>query len=127
EVADVHANTLAFLGPFEIDSKGRTLFMRIRSSGIPLDVALVPRSTGDAWRRQYQNNASVPLPPAQPIAAATVPAEADADRSMALPPGQYYVVIDNSPFVGQVAPPPSGPLFDAVARVSYVISMGDSP
>jgi hypothetical protein len=56
-----------------------------------------------------------------------VPADADSDRSVPLPAGQYYVVVDNSPYVGQVAPPPSGPLFDPVARVSYVISMGDAP
>jgi hypothetical protein len=127
ETAEVHANTLDFLGPFEIDSKGRMLFVRIRSAGIALDVAVMPRAAGDAWRRQYQNNPGVPLPPQPPIVSGVVPPDVDADRSVALPPGQYYVVIDNSPFVGQAAPPPSGPLFDSVARVSYVISMGDAP
>jgi hypothetical protein len=127
ETADVHANALDFLGPVEIDGKGRTLFVRIRSAGIPLDLAIVPRSAGDTWRRQYQFNAGVPLPPSPPVASSTVPADADSDRSVPLPAGQYYVVVDNSPYVGQVAPPPSGPLFDPVARVSYVISMGDAP
>jgi hypothetical protein len=127
ETAEVHSNMLDFLGPVEIDDKGRMLFVRMRSTGIPLDVAIVSRSTGDAWRRQYQNNAGVPLPPSPPIASSTVPADADTDRSMPLPPGQYYVVVDNSPYVGQVAPPPAGPIFDPVARVSYVISMGDAP
>ena len=127
ETADVHTNALDFLGPVEIDTKGRMLFVRMRSAGIPIDVAVVPRTTGDTWRRQYQNNAGVPLPPMQPIASAIVPPDADTDRSMALPAGQYYVVVDNSPYIGQVAPPPAGPLFDAVARVSYVISMGDAP
>ena len=127
EIAEVHSNTLDFLGPFEIDGKGRMLFIHIRSIGLALDVAVMPRAAGDAWRRQYQNNAGVPLPPAQPVVSGFVAADTDADRSVALPPGQYYVVIDNSPFVGQVAPPPAGPLFDPVARVSYLISMGDAP
>jgi hypothetical protein len=127
ETAEVHSNTLDFLGPFEIDGKGRMLFARMRSASIPLDIAVVPRSTGDAWRRQYQNNAGVPLPPSPPVATSTIPPDADTDRSMALPPGQYYLVVDNSPYVGQVAPPPAGPIFDPVARVSYVISMGDVP
>jgi hypothetical protein len=127
ETAEVHSNTLDFLGPVEIDGKGRALFVRMRSEGIPLDLAIVPRAAGDAWRRQYQNSAGVPLPPSPPIASSTVPPDADTDRSMALPPGQYYVVVDNSPFVGQVAPPPAGPIFDPIARVSYVISMGDAP
>jgi len=127
ETADVHANTLDFLGPFEIDEPGRMLFVKIRSAGIPLDVAVVSRSTGDAWRRQYQNNPGVPVPPSAPVVAGVVPPDTDADRSVALPRGQYYVVIDNSPYVGQVSPPASGPIFDSVARVSYVISMGDAP
>ncbi len=127
ETADVHSGALDFLGPVEIDGKGRMLFVRIRSAGIPLDLAVVPRAAGDEWRRQYQNNAGVPLPAMPPLASSTVPPDADTDRSMALPAGQYYVVVDNSPYVGQVAPPPAGPLFDPVARVSYVISMGDAP
>ena len=126
EASEVHANTLDFLGPFEIDTSGRMLFVKIRSAGIPLDVAVVPRSTGDTWRRQYQNNPGVPLPPSSPIASAVVPADTDADRSLALPQGQYYLVVDNSPYVGQVAPPATGPLFEAIARVSYLVSMGDA-
>jgi hypothetical protein len=127
EAAEVHANTLDFIGPFEIDTSGRMLFVKIRSTGIPLDVAVVSRTVGDAWRRQYQNNPGVPLPPSPPIVSGIVSPDVDTDRSVALPQGQYYVVVDNSPFVGQVAPPPTGPLFDALARVSYLISMGDAP
>src|SRR5438552_1247869 len=72
ESAEVHSNTLDFLGPFEIDQSGRVLFVKIRSTGLPLDVAVMPRSAGDAWRRQYQNNPGVPLPPSQPIATSVV-------------------------------------------------------
>ena len=102
------------------------LFVHIRSTSIALDVAVMTRAAGDTWRRQYQNNAGV-RSPVQPIVSGFVAADADADRSVALPLGQYYVVIDNSPFVGQVAPPPAGPLFDPVAQVSYLVSMGDAP
>ena len=59
-----------------------------------------------------------------------MPPDVDTYRSVALPPGQYYVVIDNSPYVGQAAPPASNPLFEPVARVSYLVSMEmllDSP
>ncbi len=127
ETAEVHANTLDFLGPFEIDGPGRMLFVKLRSAGIAIDVAVVPRSSGDAWRRQYQNNPGVPLPSSAPIVAGVVPADTDADRSVALPKGQYYVVVDNSPYVGQTSPPASVDLFGPVARVSYLVSMGDAP
>jgi len=126
ENAEVHGNMLDFLGPFEIDGSGRMLFVKIRSAGIPLDVAVTTRMAGDAWRRQYQNQRGVPPPPGPPIVAGIVPADVDTDRSIALPQGQYYLVVDNSPYVGQTAPPVS-PLFDPVARVSYLISMGDAP
>jgi hypothetical protein len=58
--------------------------------------------------------------------AGVVPPDVEADRSIALPQGQYYLVVDNSPYVGQTAPPANA-LFDPVARVSYLISMGDAP
>jgi hypothetical protein len=127
ETAELHNNTLDFLGPFEIDRSGRMLFVRIRSSGIALDAAIVPRAVGDAWRRDYQSRAQVPLPPSAPIVAAVIPSDADTDRSVGLPEGQYYVVVDNSPYVGQAAPPERGSLFDVPAQVSYWVSMGDAP
>lgn len=127
ETTEIHLNMLDFLGPFEIDASGRMLFVKMRSAGIPIDVAVVPRATGDPWRRQYENGAGVPMPPSLPIVAGVVPPDVDSDRSVALPQGQYYVVIDNSPYVGQAAPPAMNPLFEPVARVSYLVSMGDAP
>jgi len=126
EMAEVHGNMLDFLGPFEIDRSGRMLFTKIRSTGVALDVAVTTRAAGDAWRRQYQSQRGVPLPPGPPIVAGVIPRDVETDRSIALPQGQYYLVVDNSPYVGQAVPPASV-LFDPVARVSYLISMGDAP
>jgi hypothetical protein len=126
EMAEVHGNMLDFLGPFEIDRAGRMLFVKIRSTGLALDVAVTTRSAGDAWRRQFQSQRGVPLPPGPPIVAGVVSADVETDRSIALPQGQYYLVVDNSPYVGQTSPPLNA-LFDPVARVSYLISMGDAP
>jgi hypothetical protein len=126
ETAEVHGTMLDFLGPFEIDRSGRMLFVKFRSTGVALDVAVTTRTAGDAWRRQYQSQRGVPLPPGPPIVAGVIPADVDTDRSIALPQGQYYLVVDNSPYVGRTAPP-ANPLFDPVARVSYLIAMGDAP
>jgi hypothetical protein len=127
ETAELHANTLDFLGPFEVDRSGRMLFVRTRSAGVALDAAIVTRAVGDAWRREYQKRAQVPLPPAPPIVAGVIPPDTDVDQKVALPEGQYYVVVDNSPFVGQAAPPLSGPLFDVAVQVSYWVTLGDVP
>lgn len=128
ESADVHANMLDFLGPFEIDTTGRLLYLRLSVSGPAVDVAVVPRDSGEVWRRQFQEHAGVPLPPSPPLVAGVVNPGVDTERSVPLPRGQYYVVIDNSPYVGQVAPPPTPlGLFDNPARTTYLVSMGDAP
>lgn len=128
ESADVHVNMLDFLGPFEIDQTGRSLFVRLSVQGPAVDVAVIPRDTGEVWRRQFQEHAGVPLPPSPPLVAGVVTPGQDTERSVPLPRGQYYVVIDNSASVGQVSPPvtPLG-LFDSPARTTYLVSMGDAP
>ena len=44
-----------------------------------------------------------------------------------LPPGLYYVVLDNTQYAGLVSPPmqPLNPLYDPIARVSYVAQVGE--
>jgi len=66
--------------------------------------------------------------PSPTISAGVVPPDADTDRSVALPPGQYNVIIDNPPYSDKLVPPASNPLSEPVARVSYLVSMmGDAP
>jgi hypothetical protein len=128
ETADVHVNMLDFLGPFEIDGNGRMLFVRQKTIGPSVDIAVVPRDVGETWRRQFQTAPGIPLPTAPPIAAGVVTATDESERALALPRGQYYLVVDNSPYVGAVAPPTAlGGLLDPVARVSSLVSMGDAP
>jgi hypothetical protein len=45
-----------------------------------------------------------------------------------LPPGQYYVVIDNSAVIGTVAPPwsPMNVLGSGGAALSYSVELGDA-
>jgi hypothetical protein len=70
----------------------------------------------------------VPLPPSPPLVAGVVTPGQDTERSVPLPRGQYYVVIDNSASVGQVSPPPTPlGLFDSPARTTYLVTMGDAP
>jgi hypothetical protein len=60
------------------------------------------------------------------IVSGVIPPDTDTDRSVALPQGQYHVVVDNSPYVGQAALPALNPFFEPVAHVSYLFSMGDA-
>ena len=46
-------------------------------------------------------------------------------RAVPVPPGMYYVVFDNTPTAGQVAPPVNA-LDDRAAVVNYLIEIGDT-
>lgn len=128
DTVDVHARSAEFLGPFEVDGNGRTLFVRTQVSGPAVDLAIVPRDVGEVWRRQYEAELFVRPPPSPPIVTAVAQPGPDLERPVALPRGQYYLVVENSDAFGQVQPPPVLPLVgDAPARVSYLVSLGDTP
>lgn len=125
DVAEVQPGMLDFLGPFEIESSGRSLSLQIRSARVPLRAAIVPRDQGDAWRRKFQNAPGVPPPPAQPIAFTQIPADVDTVRPIALPKGQYFVVLDNAAGGGQGLPAPL-PILSPVARANYLVWIADT-
>ncbi len=126
----VHSGERDFIGPVTIDGSGRALYLQMHLDGVPaVDVFVVPKSEGDAsLQLYYQYGASGPLA-YPPRFADVVQAGVEYQRSLPLPAGMYYVVIDNTPSAGQAAPP--APLFGAVADVpavaSYVIQTGDAP
>jgi len=65
---------------------------------------------------------------APPIAAFVIPPGIEQKHRVRLPVGQYYVVIDNSSRVGQVAPPwsPIQMFGGGTAIVSYSVELGDA-
>ncbi len=126
ETTEIHQNQRDFLGPFEVAEAGQTLTMMLSLSGPPVDVMVITKGTGDAWRDFYQRGPMGMGPPPGPIIAGgpLQPGPTDT-RRFALAPGLYYVVIDNTATAGIVSPPTSlfNPLGDAVARVSYVAQL----
>lgn len=125
ESVDIHGNQRDYLGPFEVSS-GQSLFLTMTLQGPSVDVMIVDKRTGDSWREMYQTGLPLAGPPG-PVAGGNVQtAGPSATKRYVLPPGLYYVVIDNTPFAGIVAPPtqPLIPIFDPIARVSYVAQVG---
>jgi hypothetical protein len=127
ERIEVHARQREFLGPFEVDSQGRALFLTIGVDGAEgVDVMVVPRDAGDQWLSLYIHQ-PMTTPPAYPPLLADVALSAQPYRKM-LPvaKGRYYVVIDNTATAGRIAPPPN--LFDdRAALVNYAVELGDAP
>lgn len=127
ETVDVHANERDYLGPFEITDASQALYMTMSTIGTAVDVMVVAKPVGDAWRDVYQTGKPLGPPPGPVVAGGPLqPGPQDLKR-YALPPGVYYVVLDNTSAAGLVAPPvfPLNPLSDAVARVSYLAQVGN--
>lgn len=127
ETTEIHQNQRDFLGPFEIVEQGQSLFLMMSLNGPAVDVMVVDKATGDAWRDAYQRGlpAGMGAPPGPIIAGGPLQPGPTDNRSYPLMPGLYYVVIDNTSTAGLVSPPTSlfNPLGDAVARVSYVAQL----
>jgi hypothetical protein len=129
ETTEIHQGQRDFLGPFEVTEGGQALALMMSLNGPAVDVMVVTKGTGDAWRDMYQRGIPMGMgPPPGPIVAGgpLQPGPTD-NRSYPLPPGLYYVVIDNTATAGLVSPPTSffNPLGDAVARVSYVAQLAE--
>lgn len=125
ETVDVHQNQRDYLGPFEVAEAGRALYVVLNNQGPAVDVMVVNKYTGDVWRDQYQRGIMTP-PPGPVLAGAPLQQTYNDSRRYPLPQGSYYIVIDNTASAGIVSPPASLiPLADAVARVSYVVQLGE--
>jgi hypothetical protein len=127
ERIEVHARQRDFLGPFEVDSQGRALFLTVGVDGAEgVDVMVVPRDAGEQWLSLYIHQ-PITTPPAYPPLLADVALSAQTYRKM-LPvaKGRYYLVIDNTATAGRIAPPAN--LFDdRAALVNYAVELGDAP
>ncbi len=137
ERTEVQGQQLDFLGPFEVDSDGRALFVAADIDGVPaVDVLVTRKDVGDAWLDTFIRKPGVPQPPQPSLMADVVPIRVAWQRSLPVAKGHYYVVVDNSSAVGTVAPPraSSSPLLpgvlapsDPAAAVNAVVQMGDAP
>jgi hypothetical protein len=127
---EVHYNERDFVGPITVDGAGRAIDVQIHLEGAQaVDVLLVPKSEGDPSLQLYtQYGAAGPLA-YPPRFADVVQPGVEYHRALPVPPGMYYVVIDNTPSAGQTAPPASlfGVVADPAAVVNYAIQIGDAP
>ncbi len=134
ETTEVRGLQQDFLGPYDVDAKDRALYLKMQVKGPPIDVFVVSKDVGYAWRMQYQNSSppAGPPPGSQVIQTGQTPASGLFEGWVRVPQGAYYVVLDNSSYVGMVAPPgkiptPFDPSRALTSTVSYLVQMGDRP
>jgi hypothetical protein len=83
------------------------------------------KAEGDASLQLYYEYAKSGPLAAAPIAGEILQQGIEVKRAVPVPPGMYYVVFDNTPTAGQVAPPVNA-LDDRAAVVNYLIQIGDA-
>ncbi|HEY6726322.1 MAG TPA: hypothetical protein VI197_19940 [Polyangiaceae bacterium] len=127
ETTEVQVNQIDMLGPFEVAKNSQSLFLRLRSSGPPIDVQVIHRGVGDLWRSGLQLGAPLAPPTQPPIATFTLQPGPEIQQRFKLGPGQYYVVLDNSSAVGSVNPPwnPLATMGASAAVVSYTAELAE--
>jgi hypothetical protein len=125
--AEVHQNERDFIGPIEVTDSGRALFLTAQLDGVQaLDLLLMRKEDAEASLRLYFDYPQSGPLSAPPMILDVVQAGQPYSHTIPVPPGMYYVVLDNTPSAGQVAPP-MNPFDDRAAVVSYVIQIGDAP
>jgi len=124
---EVHQNERDFIGPIEVTENGRALYIRAEMDGVQaIDLMLMRREEGDASLRLYFDYPQAGPLAGPPLGSFVVEARKTWEQKIPIPKGTYYVVLDNTPSAGQVAPP-MNPFDDRAAVVSYVIQIGDAP
>jgi hypothetical protein len=125
DLTQVPGQSRDYLGPFEIQSKDSALFFRAKVDGAPLAFSVVDRSVGETWRRAYEAAQPMAGPPGALAAQGTLPV-GESNLRFPLPPGTYYVVIENqaaAPFAPLGVPLP---VPEQVTYVSYSLELGDA-
>jgi hypothetical protein len=121
DITLVHAQAREFLGPFEVPQNDAALYFHARIEGAPLTYAVVERSVGEYWRRQYETAQPMGPPPGALVGRGPL-AIGHADLGFPVNPGTYYIVLENA------APPPllggTVPIGEQVAQVSYSVEVG---
>jgi hypothetical protein len=123
---EVHQEQRDFVGPIEIKEKGRALYLTAKiDGGVGLDVFLFTRNAGDQALQQYLNEPKARAFPENARWADAIPPQVpDFRRTVPLPPGQYYLVFDNTSSAGATMPV-GGPNDDRAALLDYAIQIGD--
>lgn len=125
ETVDVYVGSRDFLGPYEVTDDDQQLQMKFNVTGNPIEFMVVSKATGDAWLEQYNSGTAGPPPPPGAMMGAQLN-QGPTVKRLTLPPGMYYVVVDNTTTAGMVSPPISlipNPLFEASTRLSYVAQL----
>ncbi|HVY27116.1 MAG TPA: hypothetical protein VHB79_11220 [Polyangiaceae bacterium] len=126
DTTEIRVDQMDLVGPLDVPSSGQALFLRFQVTGPAVDAMVIRRGAGDLWRSGLQLGAELAPPPEAPLSAFTLQPGQEAKQIVPLPPGQYYLVLDNSQRMGAVNPPwsPLGIVGGNAAVVAYAAEVG---
>ncbi len=126
ERVEIHAGEREYFGPIDLTEDGKALDLTLCVDGAPgIDVQVVAREVGDAWLQQYLSTAAAGPAPGAPVfddVVAQQPATTPYRRTLRLPKGYYFVVLDHTDTAGKSGPP-RVPNDDRAALVGVAIAV----
>jgi len=124
---EVHQNQRDFIGPIEVGDSGRALYVSATLDGLPaLDLMVMRKEDAEVSLGLYFSYAQSGPLDAPVLYGDVLVAGRPYRQAFKVPKGLYYIVLDNTPTAGTVAPPPAVSLLDDhAAAVSYAIEIGD--
>ena len=124
---EVHQGERDFIGPIEITESGRALYLTANVDGAPaVTMYLMTKKDGDVSLGLYYNYPQIGPLNAPVLLTDTIAAGRPYTRTVPVPKGLYYVVLDNGGNA-PLAPASLIPIADIAATVSYAIQIGDAP
>lgn len=123
ERTEIHREQRDFAGPFTVPEDGQTLYLTLAVDGAPaVDVILLPRAVGQPWLEDYLRHVRPTPIPAAPLLGEVAVAGGVLRRSIRLPKGQYFLVLDNTSTAGATSPAGLAS-DDRAALVSYAVEL----
>lgn len=123
---EVHSGQQDYIGGFIVPEDDQALTLTLTLDGAPqIDVLLLPKGVGDSALEGYTRQAGAAAPSAIPFSEVLTQGQRY-QRTIPVPKGSYYLLLDHSDRVGS-ARPPNTLLDDRAARVDYLLQVGDRP
>jgi hypothetical protein len=123
---ELHSGQQDYIGGFAVEGDDQAITLTLTLDGAPaVDVILLPQLRAQTLLQQYTTQPGPARTQSVPFSAVLGPAQRW-QRTIPVPSGIYFLLLDHSDAVGQAAPPQAA-LDDRAARVDYLIQVGDRP
>lgn len=124
---EVHSGQQDFVGGFHVADEDQALYITLSIDGAPgIDAFIVPEGGGDVMLAGYTTRPGPVALLSQPLTDEVVARGSIFQRTVRVPRGTYYLMLDHSAGVGRTAPP-AQLLDDRAATVDYLVQLGDAP